>query len=363
MIKNDRLLRAIQRKPIDCTPVWLMRQAGRYLPEYRSLRAQAGSFMTLCKTPDLACEVTLQPLRRFALDAAIIFSDILTIPDAMGMQLAFQEKVGPYFQNPVKSVKDVSQLPSANPEKLQYVYEAIKRVKQELKDSVPLIGFCGSPFTLAAYILEGHGKTHFPQIQEQIRTNPTMVKNLLAKLSENIVQHLNQQRLAGCDILMIFDTWGGLLQGQQYIEYSLDFIQEIVTQLKGAKHYNSNMSPLILFTRQQNDAIEHMAATGADVIGIDETLNLKEARERVGKQVILQGNLAPQSLLGDEKSIRDAVKQVLADYGDGGGHIFNLGHGVTPDVRPEHIAILVEAVHKESQRYHNVINSDYRNAL
>lgn len=348
-LKNDRLLKAIRREPVDATPIWIMRQAGRYLPEYRAIREQAGSFMRLCQTPALACEVTLQPLRRFNLDAAIIFSDILTIPDAMGMGLQFIEGKGPIFTRPLHAPEDIKQLRMFESGKLAYVYEAITLVQQELNGRLPLIGFCGSPWTLALYMLEGQAVPGFPKAHRIRDTDPHLFHHLLALLTEAITQHLLGQIEAGVQVVMIFDSWGGLLaNSQQYESFSLFYIKQIINKIK-TFHPSSH---LILFTKGGSAWLESLSATGCDVVGLDWELSIKEARNRVGDKVGLQGNMHPHCLLKSPIEIQEEVKNILAAFGKGSGHIFNLGHGITPDVSPDHVHTLVEAVHEYSQLYH-----------
>lgn len=349
-LKNDRLLRAIRRQPLDKTPIWLMRQAGRYLPEYRHLRSKAGSFMGLCKTPEYACEATLQPLLRFPLDAAILFSDILTIPDAMGLELQFSEGSGPYFSKPAQSAAAIQKLCPPDLNDLRYVYDAIAMIKAELREKIPLIGFCGSPFTLSAYMVEGKGKNGFPLVQKMINEDPHTLHKLLSTLAKSVAAHLNAQIEAGVDVVMIFDTWGGILSGNCYKEFSLFYIKDIISSLR--RNYNKDRVPVILFTRDGNAWLEDMAETGCDVLGVDWKITLQEARMRIGEKMAIQGNLNPALLKGTSASIRQEVKTILASFGQGSGHIFNLGHGVTPDVLPEQVAVLVEAVHEESKLYH-----------
>lgn len=349
-LKNDRLLKAIWRQPLDRTPIWVMRQAGRYLPEYRETRKQAGNFMVLCKTPELACEVTLQPLRRYALDASIIFSDILTIPDAMGLGLSVLEGKGPVFANPLQSVADVKRLSVPPHEKLNYVYDAIRMVQHELAGSIPLIGFCGSPWTLATYMVQGQSAPGFPKLQAMRDEDPFLLHTLLDTLAQSVTAHLNAQIDAGVQVVMLFDTWGGMLETQDYEEFSLYYMQQVIAGLKREGQYGK--VPVILFTKGGHRWLEKMAATGCDVLGMDWQLTLQEARERVGHQVALQGNLNPACLLKSPEEIRSEVARVLASYGKGSGHVFNLGHGITPDVPPEHMAALVDAVHELSPAYH-----------
>lgn len=347
MLKH-RLLKAIKKEPIDRTPVWLMRQAGRYLPEYRQIREKAGSFLTLCKTPELAAEVTLQPLARFPLDAAILFSDILTIPDAMGLGLAMTPQEGPTFLHPVRTEVAIQQLQVPDPNDLRYVYDTIALLKPALANRCPLIGFTGSPFTLAVYMVEGRGKNGFPKALFMLKKNPTLLHHLLTTLTQAVIMHLSEQIKAGVDLVMIFDTWGGLLSTDEYDIFSLAYLKTIITTL----HNMHAEVPIILFTKDGGAWIEKMAATGCDVIGIDHNVSLHDARQRVGSQVTLQGNLNPATLLESESVIEATVKAALASFGRGEGHIFNLSHGVTPDVPPEHVSCLIHAVHELSAPYH-----------
>lgn len=346
MLKNDRLLKALANQPVDKTPIWVMRQAGRYLPEYLKVRKEAGSFLKLCKTPELACEVTLQPLRRFDLDAAIIFSDILTIPDAMGLGLYFSEGEGPKFENPLRSHAAIEKLIIPEPEEsLSYVTDAIRLTKNELNNTVPLIGFSGSPWTLACYMIEGGSSKTFSIIKKMLYQEPKTLTLLLEKLSASIVKYLNAQISAGADVIMIFDTWGGILSGQAYEEFSLHFMQLILDNLP--PHI-----PTIMFTKNGGLWLQQQAKTGCTALGLDWTMNLHDARQQVGDQVCLQGNLDPNILTADEAVIRREVHNVLASYGAGSGHVFNLGHGILPHIPPEHVEILVDAVHEISAQYH-----------
>lgn len=349
-LKNDRFLRAIRKEPVDATPIWIMRQAGRYLPEYRATRARAGSFMTLCKTPELACEVTLQPLQRYELDASIIFSDILTIPDAMGLGLDFIEGKGPIFTRPVTNPNDIKKLAVPDLERLKYVYDAIHLTKQEIGGKVPLIGFCGSPWTIGAYVLEGQSQPGFPKINKLRQEDPKLLHNLLNTLAESITAHLNAQIAAGAQAVMIFDTWGGMLDTLNYEEFSLYYVKQIISGLKN--NYNKIHIPVILFTKGGNRWLEQMSDTGCDVLGVDWEISLHEARSRVGAKMALQGNMNPAVLLESPDVIRAEAGKILDSYGHGSGHIFNLGHGITPDVPPEHVAILVDTVHELSKSYH-----------
>lgn len=349
-LKNDRLLRALNREPVDMTPVWIMRQAGRYLPEYRQIREKVSGFMELCGTPELACEVTLQPLRRYALDAAIIFSDILTIPVAMGLDLEFIENKGPVFANPIRHLADISKIPAVDLERIDYVYEAIQLTKRELAGSVPLIGFAGSPWTLAAYMIDGQSKQGFPLTKAFMQEEPFGLHQLLDVLADYVAAHLNQQIKAGVDVVMLFDTWGGLLETQNYLEFSLYYLQRIIAKIE--QEQSARQIPIILFTKGGQHWLEPMSKTGCHALGIDWEVSLQEARQRVGANVALQGNLHPQILLQNPELIRAEVAKTLASFGEGAGHIFNLGHGITPDVPPEHVSVLVECVHELSQPYH-----------
>lgn len=350
-LKNDRLLKALHREPVDMTPIWIMRQAGRYLPEYRATRAKAGSFITLLKTPELACEVTLQPLRRYPLDAAIIFSDILTIPDAMGLGLNVLEGKGPFFDNPLRTANAIEQLQVPDLENLNYVYEGISLVQKELQNEIPLIGFCGSPWTLAAYMIEGQSVPNFPSLQKLRQSDPLLLHKLLDILAKSVNAHLQAQLKAGVQVIMIFDTWGGLLENSYvYEQFSLNYIKQSISGLQC--NYNNRKAPVILFTKGNYGSLEAMAGTGCNMVGVDWSFSLKEARARIGDKVALQGNMNPAYLLKPEQIIIEETKRVLDSFGVGSGHVFNLGHGITPDVPPEHVSILVEAVHELSKPYH-----------
>ena len=348
---NDRLLRALAREPVDRTPVWFMRQAGRYLPEYRATRARAGSFLALCSTPELACEVTLQPLRRFALDAAILFSDILTIPWAMGLGLEFVEGEGPRFRSPVRAPADIDRLGVPDPEDdLGFVMDAIRTVRRELDGGVPLIGFAGSPWTLATYMIEGGSSRDFGRAKNLLIEHPREMHRLLDLLATATTGYLTAQVRAGAQALMIFDTWGGVLTTPAYREFSLDYMRRIVEQIP--RENESRSVPLVLFTKGGGGWIESIAESGCDAIGLDWTVDLGSARERVGTRVALQGNLDPATLLASPVRIREEVGRILAEYGAGAGHVFNLGHGITPNVDPEHVGACVDAVHELSPAYH-----------
>lgn len=346
--KNHCFLAALQRQPTDKTPVWIMRQAGRYLPEYRATRTKAGSFMDLCKNPELACEVTLQPLARFDLDAAILFSDILTIPDAMGLGLNFTTGEGPQFERPVRDAAAVAALPIPDPEQdLGYVMDAVRLIRHELADRVPLIGFAGSPWTVATYMVEGGSSKNFSIIKKMRYRDPALLKKLLGKVAQATTAYLNAQIAAGVQAVQIFDTWGGVLTGADYQEFSLDFMQQILQQL--TRTVKGQTIPVIFFTKGGGQWLETIAASGCDAVGLDWMTDIGAARQRVGSQVALQGNLDPSVLYAEPKAIEQQVRQVLQSYRDAGGdstgHVFNLGHGIYPDVPPEHVKVLVDAVH------------------
>jgi uroporphyrinogen decarboxylase len=348
-LKNQRLIKALQRQPVDKTPVWIMRQAGRYLPEYRKIRQQAGSFMNLCRNPELACEVTLQPLRRFDLDAAIIFCDILVVAEAMGLDLEFVAGEGPKFNNPIQSEKDIAALKQPEPRQdLNYVAEAIQLTQQELQGNVPLIGFCGSPWTLACYMIEGGGSKTFSKIKGLMYRNPKALHNLLEKITQATLAYLTMQIEAGVNAVMIFDTWGGVLSPTTYEAFSLDYMNKIVNQLP-LQQANGSV-PTTLFTKNGGLWLDKLATANCQGIGLDWTINLTSAKKQLGNQFALQGNLDPCVLYADEAVIRSEVKRVLNEFGTGPGHVFNLGHGIYPDVDPDKVAILVDAVHEYSAR-------------
>ena len=350
-LKNDRLIRALLRQPVDVTPVWMMRQAGRYLPEYRKIRATAGSFMGLCTNPELACEVTLQPLERFPLDAAILFSDILTIPDAMGLGLYFEEGEGPRFRRPVRSAADVKALGSPDPEtELRYVMDAVRLIHRTLDNRIPLIGFSGSPWTLATYMVEGRSTKTFSRIKGLLYNEPLLLHRMLETIARSVTTYLNAQIAAGAQAVMIFDTWGGVLTPSDYAEFSLQYMQVIINEL--TRESGSQRVPVILFTKGGCQWLEAMADTGADALGIDWSTDLAMARKRVGERVALQGNLDPSVLYAAPDIIREKVAAVLAQFGAGSGHVFNLGHGINPDINPDHAGAMINAVHQLSKPYH-----------
>jgi len=348
-VTQSVFIRSLQRKPVLRTPVWIMRQAGRYLPEYRKVRAEAGDFLSLCKNPQWACEVTLQPLRRFALDAAILFSDILTIPDAMGLGLSFVEGEGPCFANPIRTVAAIDALVVPSPhDELAYVMDAVRLIRQEMPAELPLIGFAGSPWTLACYMVEGGSSRDFKRVLHLMYDEPTALHQLLTKLAVAVTDYLDEQVRSGVNALMLFDTWGGILSTYHYQAFSLHYMTQIVQSLK-TRHPHI---PITLFTKGGGQWLSHLAHSGCDALSVDWTCDLTAARHQVGQQVALQGNLDPTVLLSSPKSIRTEVKRVLDAYGEGPGHVFNLGHGITPDVPPEHVACMVDAVHEFSPSYH-----------
>lgn len=346
---NDLYLRALLRQPTERTPVWVMRQAGRYLPEYLETRKRAGDFMTLCSTPELACEVTLQPLERFGLDAAILFSDILTIPDAMGLGLRFEAGEGPVFEKPVRTAADIAALPVPDPaDELRYVTDAVSLIRHELNGRVPLIGFSGSPWTLAVYMVEGRGTKDFAKVKGLMYSQPALMHQLLEKTADAVTQYLNAQVAAGAQSLMVFDTWGGVLSPATYREFSLAYMQRIVDGL--VREADGRRVPVVLFTKNGGAWLDAMADTGCDGLGVDWTTDLADARRLTGDRVALQGNLDPSVLYGTPDSIRAAVRGVLDSYGDGPGHVFNLGHGIHQHVNPEHLGVMVDAVREFSAR-------------
>jgi uroporphyrinogen decarboxylase len=351
---NDRFLRALRRQPVDRTPVWLMRQAGRYLPEYRATRAQAGSFLNLAKNPELACEVTLQPLRRFPLDAAILFSDILTVPDAMGLGLYFADGEGPKFERPIRSTADIDRLavPDMGRE-LRYVMDAVSTIRRELNGSVPLIGFSGSPWTLACYMVEGGGSDNYGKVKSLALNDPAAMHRLLGVVTDAVIEYLKAQHASGAQALQVFDTWGGVLSPSMYREFSLRYLQRIAAELPRGE--GDERAPLILFGKGNDPYIEDLAASGAEAVGVDWTIGLGDTARRIGGQVAIQGNLDPVTLYATPETIRSEVGRALDDYRDGNGgsregHVFNLGHGMSPDMQPEHVAAMVAAVHELSAR-------------
>jgi len=351
VLKNDLLLRALLRQPVERTPVWMMRQAGRYLPEYRAARERAGSFLKLCMTPELACEVTLQPLERYPLDAAILFSDILTIPQALGLGLQFETGEGPRIERPVRSRADVDRLSVPDPsQQLRYVIDAVALIRRELQGRVPLIGFAGSPWTVATYVVEGGSTREFARIKGMMYEDPATLHRLLALLTESTTLYLNAQIAAGAQAVMVFDTWGGVLAPRQYREFSLQYMTNIVAGLK--RENEGRKVPVILFTKGGGAWLSEMARSGCDALGVDWTTDLADARRAVNDTTALQGNLDPSCLYSSAARIREEVGRVLASYGRGHGHVFNLGHGIHPQIPPEHAGAMIAAVHELSPAYH-----------
>jgi len=351
VLKNDVLIRALLRQPVPYTPVWIMRQAGRYLPEYVRVRERAGDFMSLCRNAELACEVTLQPLRRFDLDAAILFSDILTIPDAMGLGLYFVSGEGPKFERPLRSSRAIGLLkvPDVD-DKLRYVFDAAALVRRELDGKVPLIGFSGSPWTVATYMIEGGSSREFSKAKGLAAEQPAAMERLLHIVATTTTQYLNAQIESGAQVVMIFDTWGGALPPDDYRRFSLASMQQILEGLTRSR--DGHRVPVVLFTKGAGPLLEDMSRTGCDALGVDWTTELDEARRLTGDRVALQGNLDPAALRQTPAEIEDGVRRVLASYGSGPGHVFNLGHGITPDIDPDRVKVLVDAVHRLSPAFH-----------
>jgi len=349
-MQNDTFLRALLREPTPHTPVWIMRQAGRYLPEYNATRKKAGSFLALAKTPEYACEVTLQPLDRFALDAAILFSDILTVPDAMGLGLYFVEGEGPKFERPLRDERSVQALAVPDLERLRYVFDAVSLIRRELHGRVPLIGFSGSPFTLACYMVEGGGSDDFRLLKTMMYAQPRLLHQVLEINAHAVAAYLNAQIEAGAQAVMLFDTWGGTLADAAFHEFSLAYAKQVLSQL--IREHDGRIVPRILFTKGGGLWLEELATAGADALGIDWQTNLGRARARVGDRVALQGNLDPMALFAPPEAIQREVQRVLDSYGEGPGHVFNLGHGVSQHTPPEHVKVLVDAVHARSAGAH-----------
>ena len=347
---NDVFLRALMREPTPYTPIWIMRQAGRYLPEYNATRKRAGSFLTLAQTPELACEVTLQPLERFALDAAILFSDILTVPDAMGLGLRFVEGEGPRFDRPLRTEADVARLEMPPMERLQYVFDAVALIRRELAGRVPLIGFAGSPFTLACYMVEGGGSDDFRLVKSMMYSRPDLLHRILDLNARAVIAYLNAQIAAGAQAVQLFDTWGGALATGAYLDFSLAYSRQVLQSL--TRVHGERLVPRILFTKGGGHWLEDMAMSGADALGVDWQTPLALARRRVGDRVALQGNLDPAVLFAPPPAIEAEAQRVLDAYGAGPGHVFNLGHGISQHTPPEHVHALVEAVHSHSLGAH-----------
>lgn len=350
-LQNDRFLRALARQPVDQTPVWMMRQAGRYLPEYRQTRAQAGDFMALCTNPTLACEVTLQPLERYPLDAAILFSDILTIPDAMGLGLYFEAGEGPCFRHPVRTRAAIDALPvPPMADALDYVMQAVSTIRRELNGRVPLIGFSGSPWTLATYMIEGGGSKEYRYAKGLMYSDPDALHVLLGKLADAVTDYLNAQIAAGAQAVQIFDTWGGVLTEPAYRTFSLAYMARIVAGL--TRHADGRAVPVILFTKGGGAWLEQMAETGCDALGLDWTVDLGSCRQRVGDRVALQGNLDPSVLFGSDALIESEVRRLLTSFGRHPGHVFNLGHGINQYVEPSRAGSMIVSVQRISREIH-----------
>ena len=352
-LKNDVFLRALKREPVPYTPIWLMRQAGRYLPEYNATRARAGSFMALAQNPQYAAEVTLQPLERFPLDAAILFSDILTVPDAMGLGLSFAQGEGPRFAHPVRDEQDVAKLAVPDLSRLQYVFDAVSVIRKQLDGRVPLIGFAGSPFTIACYMVEGQGSDDYRLIKSMLYARPDLLHRMLEINAETTAQYLNAQIAAGAQAVMIFDSWGGVLADGLFQTFSLAYTKKVLSKL--IRKHDGQEIPAIVFTKGGGQWLEHIAGIGCDAVGLDWTVNLSQARKRVADSVSFQGNLDPMALFGTEASIRQETRRVLDAFGPvgKGGHVFNLGHGISRFTPPESVKILVDEVHQYSAQYHN----------
>jgi uroporphyrinogen decarboxylase len=352
-LKNDCFIKALLREPTNRTPIWIMRQAGRYLPEYREIRKSAGDFLSLCKNTELATEVTLQPIRRFPLDAAILFSDILTIPDAMGLGLYFSEGEGPKFESPITNSSQIDNLPTNIIDDLSYVTDAVSSIRKALDNSIPLIGFSGSPWTLSTYMVEGQSCKEFKKIKSLLYKDPVALHNLLDKLTITVIDYLNAQVESGAQVLQIFDTWGGILSDDAYLNFSLRYIKKVIDGL--IKEHDNQKVPVIVFTKGGYPWLKKISECGCDAIGLDWSSNIRDAREQVGSKVALQGNMDPSILRSSIGVIESEVQRILSSFGQhdtNSGHVFNLGHGITPDIDPEHVSALVEAVKKFSTDYH-----------
>jgi uroporphyrinogen decarboxylase len=351
---NDTFLRALLRQPVDYTPIWLMRQAGRYLPEYCEARKRAGSFLNLCKSPSLACEVTLQPLTRYSLDAAILFSDILTVPDAMGLGLYFAEGEGPRFERPLREEWAIRDLEAPDPAvHLRYVMDAVAEIRRALGNSVPLIGFSGSPFTLACYMVEGGGSDDFRTVKTMLFDRPDLLHRILEVTTKAVTDYLNAQIESGAQAVMLFDTWGGALPGWAFLEFSLAYLQRIVADLK--KVHDAERVPSVVFTKGGGQWLEAIADIGSDAVGLDWTTDLGAARRRTGDRIALQGNLDPIALFSSPAAIEREARRVLDSYGmhsATSGHVFNLGHGISQHTPPEHVSVLVDTVRQYSRGFH-----------
>jgi uroporphyrinogen decarboxylase len=345
-LQNDLFLRACKRQPVERTPIWIMRQAGRYLPEYRAVRAN-NDFLTMCKTPELAAEVTIQPVDLIGVDAAIIFSDILVIPEAMGMHLEMHDGKGPVFNHPIRTETDADNLKQITAhENLKYVLDAISLTKKELNGRVPLIGFSGAPWTLLTYMIEGHGSKTFSNVKKLIYNNPELAHKILNKLTDVVADYLSAQINAGANAAQIFDTWAGMLSPRDYLVFALKYVNQVILKVKRKDE------PIIYFPKGVHYRMRTTADCGADVIGVDWTIDLAKARDKIGNKVAIQGNLDPTVLYAEPSFIRREAKKVLQSFGEGNGHIFNLGHGILPDIKPEHAKVLVDFVKEESKKFH-----------
>ena len=354
-LQNDLFLRACKRQPVERTPIWIMRQAGRYLPEYRAVRAN-NDFLTMCKTPELAAEVTIQPVDLIGVDAAIIFSDILVIPEAMGMHLEMHDGIGPVFNHPIRSEADADNLKQITAqENLKYVLDAISLTKKELNGRVPLIGFSGAPWTLLTYMVEGHGSKTFSNVKKMIYNNPELAHKILNKLTDVVADYLSAQIEAGVNAVQIFDTWAGMLSPRDYLVFALKYVNQVILKVK------RNDEPIIYFPKGVHYRMRTTADCGADVISVDWTIDLAKARDKIGDKVAIQGNLDPTVLYAEPNFIKREAKKVLQSYGEGNGHIFNLGHGILPDIKPEHAKALVDFVKKESKKFHRKDAETQRN--
>jgi len=345
-LKNDLFLRACKKQTVERTPIWIMRQAGRYLPEYRAIRERA-DFITMCKTPELAAEVTIQPVDIIGVDAAIIFSDILVIPEAMGMNLEMIESKGPRLYEPIRNLDQINNLKVIDPYKdLKYVLDAVALTKKELNNRIPLIGFAGSPWTLMTYMVEGGGSKNFSEIKKFIYNQPEAAHLLLEKISDAVAEYLSAKIEVGANAIQIFDTWGGLLSQSDFKEFSLQYIEKVISKIKRKEE------PIIVFAKGVHHSLDDLANSGADVISLDWTMNLGEVRNKIGSKVALQGNLDPTVLYANKEKIKEEAVKVLSSFGKGSGHIFNLGHGILPDVDPENAKYLVEVIKNESKFFH-----------
>jgi uroporphyrinogen decarboxylase len=345
-LQNDLFLRACRRLPVERTPTWVMRQAGRYLKEYREVREKS-DFKTMCKTPELACKVTMQPVDLIGIDAAIIFSDILVVPEAMGMDFEMNEGKGPVFHKPLRSSEDARNLKQVDPYKdLKYVLDAVSMTKRELNGRIPLIGFSGSPWTLFTYMVEGRGSKNFSEVKKLIYNDPLLAHEVLNKIADAVSVYLSAKIEAGADAVQIFDTWGGILSQSDFEEYSLQYIEKVISNIK------KKDEPVIVFCKGVHYKLKRIVKAGADVVGLDWTMDIGRVRKKLKDSAALQGNLDPTVLYGSPELIKAQASRILESYGEGNGHIFNLGHGILPDVNPDNLRLLVDYVKEESKKYH-----------